>query len=73
MARRELRSEVTGLVWKLQVRVGQRFGAGETLLLMESMKMEIPLISEDAGTIVELLVGEGDAVQEGQVIAVIEV
>lgn len=73
MARRELRSEVTGLVWKLQVRVGQRFGTGETLLLMESMKMEIPLISEDPGTIVELLVGEGDAVQEGQVIAVIEV
>lgn len=73
MARRELRSEVTGLVWKLQVPVGQRFDAGATLLLMESMKMEIPLVCEDAGTLVELLVGEGDAVTEGQVIAVIEV
>jgi biotin carboxyl carrier protein len=59
-------SEVSGSVWKLEVAVGQPVQAGDTLLIVESMKMEIPVESPASGTVTELLVAEGDSVADGQ-------
>lgn len=59
-------SEVSGSIWKLEVAVGQSVQAGDTLLIVESMKMEIPVESPTSGTVTELLVAEGDSVADGQ-------
>ncbi|MFM9999752.1 MAG: biotin/lipoyl-binding carrier protein [Burkholderiaceae bacterium] len=67
----EIRAEVTGTVWKVLTPVGTRIEAEDTLLVVESMKMEIPVTSERAGTVIEMKVAEGDAVQDGQVLAVV--
>jgi acetyl-CoA carboxylase biotin carboxyl carrier protein len=72
MARIEIKSEITGTVWEVKSRPGDRVDSGDTLLVIESMKMEIPVISEDAGTVVEILVQKKDPVAEGQVVAVLE-
>lgn len=72
MARIEIRSEVTGKVWKLQLNTGACVTPDDPIMIVESMKMEIPVISEEAGTLVQVLVAEGDAVEDGQVVAVIE-
>lgn len=72
MARIEVKSEITGTVWQVQAQPGDRVEAGDTLLVIESMKMEIPVIVEDGGTVKEILVKPKDAVAEGQVVAVIE-
>jgi acetyl-CoA carboxylase biotin carboxyl carrier protein len=68
----ELRAEVTGIVWKIMVEVGDRLEAGKTVMILECMKMEIPVLLEDPGAVLEILVKEGDSVVEGQPIAVIE-
>ena len=72
MARLEIESEVTGNVWKIQVQSGARVDAGDVLMILESMKMEIPVEAPAAGTVSELRVAEEDAVEEDQVVAVIE-
>ena len=72
MARIEIKSEITGTVWEVKSRPGDRVDSGDTLLVIESMKMEIPVISEDAGTVVEILVQKKDPVAEGQIVAVLE-
>jgi acetyl-CoA carboxylase biotin carboxyl carrier protein len=72
MAKFEAKSEVNGAVWKIQVQPGQKVGAGDTLVLIESMKMEIPVIADEDGTVVAIQVKEGDAVVEGQVIVMLE-
>jgi acetyl-CoA carboxylase biotin carboxyl carrier protein len=72
MARIEVKSEITGTVWKLKAKPGDRLESGDTLILIESMKMEIPVITEDGGTVKEILVKENDPVAEGQVVAVLE-
>ena len=72
MARHDVESEVTGNVWKVEVEVGDKVEEGETLLILESMKMEIPVESPAAGTVAELLVAPEDAVEEDQLVAVIE-
>ena len=59
-------SEVSGSVWKVEVAVGQSVQAGDTLLIVESMKMEIPVEAPSGGTVTEVLVAEGDAVADGQ-------
>jgi biotin carboxyl carrier protein len=68
----EIRAEMVANVWKVVKAVGDTVGEGDTLVILESMKMEIPVISESDGTIVELAVNEGDVVQEGDLIAVVE-
>ena len=72
MAKQEIESEVTGNVWKVEKSVGDTVDAEDTIMILESMKMEIPVEAPCAGTIVELLVKEEDAVEEDQVVAVIE-
>lgn len=72
MARIEIESEVTGNVWKIEKQVGDQVAAEDVIMILESMKMEIPVEAPSAGTLVELLVKEDDQVDEDQVVAIIE-
>ncbi len=72
MATHNVESEVTGSVWKVQVEVGDNVAEGDVILILESMKMEIPVESPADGTVAELRVQPEEAVQEDQVVAVIE-
>lgn len=64
-------ADVTGTVWKLEAQVGQTVAEGDTLLIVESMKMEIPVTAPCAGVVQALDVAEGDAVADGQLLALI--
>lgn len=66
-----IESEITGTVWKIEVQAGQTVAAEDTLMLLESMKMEIPVQAPRAGTVQRLEVAEGEAVAEGQVLLVL--
>lgn len=72
MARVEVKSEVTGTVWKIVKAVGDSVDQDDDVMILESMKMEIPTPAPKAGKIVEITVEEGTPVEEGQVLAVIE-
>ena len=72
MARLEARTDVTGSVWKITTTVGQQLAPGDTVMLIESMKMEIPVIAEDGGKIVEFRFAEGESITEGDVVAILE-
>ena len=67
----EVRAEMVANVWKVVATEGSQVADGDTLVILESMKMEIPVLAEEAGTIASLHVAEGDVVQEGDLIAVI--
>lgn len=69
MASRTIKSPVTGVVWQTVASVGDRIGAGDVVLLMEAMKMEIPIEMPESGTLAEILVFESDFVEEGQEVA----
>jgi biotin carboxyl carrier protein len=64
-------ADVSGTVWKIVVAVGERVDAEQDLLILESMKMEIPSLAPRAGVVQRLLVAEGEAVVEGQALLVI--
>ena len=68
----DVEAHITGTVWKVECEVGQAVAEGDTLVILESMKMEIPVLAESDGTVAQLAVNEGDVVQEGDLIAVIE-
>lgn len=68
----EIRAEMVANVWKVMAAEGSPVTDGDTLVILESMKMEIPVIAEDSGTLTKLAVAEGDVIQEGDLIAVIE-
>lgn len=68
----EVFAEMVANVWRVVVSPGDRVAAGDPLVILESMKMEIPVASPVAGTVRELRVEEGGVVQEGDVIAVVE-
>ena len=68
----EVRAEITANVWQVPARVGQSVVEGDTLAILESMKMEIPVEAPVAGTVTQVLVAPNDQVQEGDLIAVIE-
>jgi len=65
----EVRAEMVANVWKVVVAQGDTVAAGDTLVVLESMKMEIPVLAESGGTVGTLAVAEGDVVQEGDLIA----
>jgi acetyl-CoA carboxylase biotin carboxyl carrier protein len=68
----EVRAEMVANVWKIVVAEGDTVEEGDTLVILESMKMEIPVLAEDSGVVAQLKVAEGDVIQEGHLIAVIE-
>jgi acetyl-CoA carboxylase biotin carboxyl carrier protein len=68
----EVTAEMVANVWKVVVSQGDNVGEGDTICILESMKMEIPVEATAAGTILELKVTEGGVVQEGDVIAIID-
>ncbi|MCZ6460362.1 MAG: acetyl-CoA carboxylase biotin carboxyl carrier protein subunit [Gammaproteobacteria bacterium] len=70
--RHEVESEVQGSVWKVEVAVGERVAAGDVLIILESMKMEIPVESPVAGVVSELRVTVEAAVDEEEIVAVID-
>jgi biotin carboxyl carrier protein len=67
----EIRAEMVANVWKVVASAGDSVADGDTLVILESMKMEIPVLAEGSGTLAKLAVAEGDVVQEGDLIAVI--
>jgi biotin carboxyl carrier protein len=67
----EVRAEMVANVWRVVASRGDDVGAGDTLVILESMKMEIPVVTEDGGVVQEMRVKEGDVVQEGDVIAIV--
>ena len=68
----EVRAEMVANVWKVVAAEGDSVEDGDTLVILESMKMEIPVVAESAGTLTQLTVNEGDIVNEGDLIAVID-
>jgi biotin carboxyl carrier protein len=72
MAKQDVESEVTGNVWKVLKSVGDCVAEGEVIMILESMKMEIPVESPAAGTLSQVLVEPEEQVEEDQVVAVIE-
>jgi biotin carboxyl carrier protein len=68
----EIRAEMVANVWKVVAAAGDSVEEGDTLVILESMKMEIPVLAESDGTVSQLAVNEGDVVQEGDLIAVID-
>jgi acetyl-CoA carboxylase biotin carboxyl carrier protein len=68
----EIRAEMVANVWKVVKATGDEVTEGDTLVILESMKMEIPVISEYDGVVAQMAVNEGDVVQEGDLIAVVE-
>lgn len=72
MPRFEVVSEVTGTVWRVEAQEGTQVADDESIMIIESMKMEIPITAPGPGTVVEVLVAEGDAVSEGQHVATVE-
>ena len=73
MAKIELKADITGTLWKVLKSVGDAVAEDEPILILESMKMEIPVASPEPGTIVEILAGEGETVRDGTVLVRIEV
>jgi acetyl-CoA carboxylase biotin carboxyl carrier protein len=65
-------AQVTGSVWKIEKQEGEVLAEGEVILILESMKMEIPVEAPCAGRLVEIRVDEGESVDEGAILAVIE-
>jgi biotin carboxyl carrier protein len=68
----EVRAEMVANVWQVVASEGDQVADGDTLVVLESMKMEIPVLAENAGKVTKMAVSEGDVVQEGDLIAVIE-
>jgi biotin carboxyl carrier protein len=71
MAELRVRSEIAGSVWKIEVAVGDQVIEDDPLVILESMKMEIPLLAPRAGTVKEILVKEGEPVAEGDVAVIL--
>ena len=68
----EVKAELVGNLWKIVAEVGQQVEEDDTIMILESMKMEIPITSPVSGTVKQILVKEGDVVQEGQTVAIVE-
>ena len=67
----EIEAQIAGNVWKIEKAVGDPVAEEEVILILESMKMEIPVEAPSAGRILEIRVAEGDSIEEGAILAVI--
>jgi len=72
MATINVKSEIAGNVWKIQVKPGDRVELEGEIMILESMKMEIPVLSPRAGTVKEIRVSEGEAIGEGHLVAILD-
>ena len=68
----DVEAHITGTVWKIECKIGDRVAEGDTVVILESMKMEMPVEAEDEGTVKEILCEEGQAVNEGDTLVVLE-
>ena len=68
----KIKTEIQDVIWKINVKVGQKVDIGDTVVILESMKMEIPIESELRGTVKEILINEGDHVNEDQELVTLE-
>ncbi len=68
----DVEAHITGTVWKIECEVGQEVEEGDTLVILESMKMEMPVEAEDEGTVKEIVCEEGQSVSEGETLVVLE-
>jgi acetyl-CoA carboxylase biotin carboxyl carrier protein len=67
----DVEAHITGTVWKIECKVGDAVEEGDTLVILESMKMEMPVEAEDEGTVAEIVCEEGQAVSEGDTLVVL--
>ena len=67
-----IKAHIAGTVWKIECKVGDVLEEGDTVVILESMKMEMPVETEEAGTVKDIPVNEGDAVNEGDVLVILE-
>ena len=67
-----IEAHITGVVWKIEVAVGDQVAEGDTVVILESMKMEMPVEAEDDGKVTEIKCKEGQSVSEGDVLVVLE-
>jgi acetyl-CoA carboxylase biotin carboxyl carrier protein len=67
----DIEAHITGTVWKIEVEVGDEVLEGDTVVILESMKMEMPVEAEDPGTVVEIRCAEGQSVSEGDTLVVL--
>lgn len=72
MASIDIKAEITGKVWQIAAPVGSSVGADEPIVILEAMKMEIPVLATAAGKVSEIRFGEGETVNEGDVVAILE-
>ena len=68
----QVKAHITGTVWKIEVKVGEEVEEDDTLVILESMKMEMPVEAPVDGTVQEILIEEGQAVEEGQPLVILE-
>ena len=68
----DVEAHITGTVWKIEVKIGDAVAEGDTVAILESMKMEMPVEAEDEGTVKQIVVSEGQAVSEGDTLIVLE-
>ena len=68
----DVEAHITGTVWKIEVEVGDTIEEGDTVVILESMKMEMPVEAEDQGTVASIAVEEGQSVSEGDTLVVLE-
>jgi acetyl-CoA carboxylase biotin carboxyl carrier protein len=72
MAQTKVLSDLNAMVWKIEVKAGQRVSAGDTLIVLEAMKMEIPVTAPRGGVVTSILVTEKQMVAEGEALAVLD-
>ena len=68
----KIKTEIQAVIWKINVEVGQKVDIGDTVVILESMKMEIPIESEFSGIVKEILINEDDQVNEDQELIILE-
>jgi acetyl-CoA carboxylase biotin carboxyl carrier protein len=68
----EIKAHITGTIWKIPVKAGEEIEEGDTLVIIESMKMEMPIEADDDGKVIEVKAEEGQPVNEGDVLMIVE-